>query len=157
MLHIFTYQNACTKVEIWQLSIRLMRFGIWFCHLNRDFFFLVRYFCFFDFLQDNWYGFSHDIVRCILLLELWNVHQTDVLHLCRWLIVFDFVSFLWNSPFSICFGFGILLYVSHLCTHLQRERPKLKLDRQMHKYRVTLYEQMEHNSTMTNKTKTKKK
>lgn len=100
MLYIFTYQNAYTKGEIWQLSIRLMRFGNWFCYLNRDFFFLFGTFVFFYFLQDNWYGFSHDMVRCILLLELWNFHQTDVFHLCRWLIVFDFVSFFMEFPIS---------------------------------------------------------
>ena len=37
-----TFENACTKSGIWQLlSIRLMCFILWYCHLIRDFPFLI--------------------------------------------------------------------------------------------------------------------
>ena len=44
-------ENACTKSRIWQLlSIRLMCFIFWFCHLIKDFpfwiFLEIKYFCY---------------------------------------------------------------------------------------------------------------
>ena len=46
-----TFENACTKSEIWRF--RLMCFIIWICHSNMDFPFWillgVQYFCYFTF------------------------------------------------------------------------------------------------------------
>ena len=55
-IHYFsTFENACIMSGIWQLSIRLMCFIIWFCHFIREFPFWIfvrgQYFCNFTFFQ----------------------------------------------------------------------------------------------------------
>ena len=63
-----TFENACTKSGIWLLlSIRLMCFILWCCHLIRDAPFRI-------FLEDQWFYF--------LLIIIWKSYDKSLSSKC---------------------------------------------------------------------------